>query len=423
VKSVLRVPLLEEHLPVATGFVTATARACGGDEKMEYALVLAVEEIFMRVCGLAEPGGELQMEMRDGGYCLELRLLFPAGGLEFGAFNLTARPATEGASLEDLGLYLAARFVDALRLRFEARDTAALTLIKERAYPEASGGEVPEQPAPEGDFKLIRPEPEDLKHFAEMAVARFPAEVLPDFLRRPGKGADMLRAGALEAALAVTGRGVIGGVVFWQPDGAKPVEMTGPYVLCGDVLDALVEECIRRTARTRAMGIFCRLTPQTLGARHFDVLGEGLERVEGSQLVYYRHLIDDMGRVAWCHPSLQSFLKRQYERLVLPRDLRPVKDHGERMAECSLLACDVQSSASRVTMRGLVAGRDAAANLAAHLARFEREGIRRIWFEMDLGDASQASFAPALAAAGMAPAVVIPNAGAGDLLIFQRAGG
>ncbi len=77
-KSVLRVPLLEEHLPVATGFVTATAKACGGDEKMEYALVLAVEEIFMRVCGSAKPGQELQMEMRDG-----IEKLVPGSGKIF----------------------------------------------------------------------------------------------------------------------------------------------------------------------------------------------------------------------------------------------------------------------------------------------------------------------------------------------------
>jgi hypothetical protein len=420
--SILRVPLGRDHLPVATGFVAATAKAYGGDDGQQYALELALEEIFLRICGSMPAGAELHLEIRDGGYCLELRLLFPAGALEFGAFNLTARSAVEGGSLHDLGLYIAARLVDSLRVRFEGRDKVSLTLIKERKYPEASREARPEQAAPEAAFGIVRPSPEQMKLFAELAASRFPGESLPDFLRRPGKAADMLRAGALDAAVAATPRGALGGGVFWQPEGAKTVEMTGPYVLPGDrhdeVLDQLLEECIRRTARTRATGVFCRLTPHKLGAGHFEILGE----TNRSQKFYYRHLVEDEGAVVFCHPCVEEFLHREYGRLVLPRELRPVKDCGERMAEFSLLACDFRFSSASVTLRGLVAGEDAAGNLAAHLARFEHDGTRDIRFELDLGEPWLAPFAPTLLAAGMVPVAVVPNAGAGDLLIFERAG-
>jgi hypothetical protein len=71
------------------------------------------------------------------------------------------------------------------------------------------------------------------------------------------------------------------------------------------------------------------------------------------------------------------------------------------------------------TLRPIRFGADANQNLAAHIALLQKESFQRIFFEMDLGAAWQTRFAPALIDCGFQPRLVLPYAGAGDLVVFQ----
>ena len=65
-------------------------------------------------------------------------------------------------------------------------------------------------------------------------------------------------------------------------------------------------------------------------------------------------------------------------------------------------------------------GCDLADNLAAHLALLQYENIANVIVEIDTGHNDDTAFAPILYAAGFLPLLLVPDAGAGDLVLFAR---
>ncbi len=415
----LDIPLRKEYLPLAASFTELSAKIYGGGAQVEYSLALAAEEIFVSLCELPLEDEALRLETRDGRYFVELRLTFRAGKLGLGAFNLTSAPKlNNSASLKGMGLYLAARSVDALRLALHDDRTVSLAVVKEKEYPKTSGA--PNCPTVKGTARVKAPGSEEVKLFAAMAAGHFEASAIPDFLHYPGKTADMVIEGDLRTALVVCENGAIAGGVMWRNAGVKTIEMIGPFVFPAEhetqTFDELIEHCISQVARTPAAGIFRRLGPAPLPKRHFDVLGS----TTGSTF-YYRHLSDDEGSTVYCDPAAEAFLRAEYDRLVMPREIRVVRNFGEKMEERSALSCEFATASSQVTLRALCAGSDATEVVAAHVAHLKSQGIRNLFFEMDLAHAWESGFTPALLAAGIVPAVLIPNGGDGDLLIFWKA--
>ncbi|EKD40005.1 MAG: hypothetical protein ACD_75C00207G0001 [uncultured bacterium] len=74
------------------------------------------------------------------------------------------------------------------------------------------------------------------------------------------------------------------------------------------------------------------------------------------------------------------------------------------------------------TLRPIWPGADRLENLKSHLHLMHREGLISVFFEMDLGSSWQAEFTPALLGLGFTPRILLPHAGTGDLLIFERTG-
>jgi hypothetical protein len=67
----------------------------------------------------------------------------------------------------------------------------------------------------------------------------------------------------------------------------------------------------------------------------------------------------------------------------------------------------------------VVNGQDREENIGQHLRLFQREGIKNIFFELDLGQSGQVDFAVPLLNNGFSPRIIVPYGGMGDLLVFQ----
>jgi hypothetical protein len=63
-----------------------------------------------------------------------------------------------------------------------------------------------------------------------------------------------------------------------------------------------------------------------------------------------------------------------------------------------------------------------AANLAGHVDLLRGEGIANFIVEINTGRSEDTAFADALAETGFVPRLLIPDAGQGDLVIYDHSG-
>jgi hypothetical protein len=159
--------------------------------------------------------------------------------------------------------------------------------------------------------------------------------------------------------------------------------------------------------------------------KYFEVLGSTRDyQADGSVYQHtfiYRQLIEDLGTRVLAHPQLMDFLKTEYDRLYLPRNLQASTWMGEKSEEHSVFTADFNQS--QVTLRALLGGRDAEENLANHLQLFAHEGMKNIFFELDLGESWQSELVPALQNNQFKPCILMPYAGKGDVVLFQHQAG
>jgi len=187
--------------------------------------------------------------------------------------------------------------------------------------------------------------------------------------------------------------------------------------------ESLMDACIGAIAKTQAWGIVCPYPVPDLPEEQFEVLGTMTlldEKGEGIPVTaYFRQMQEDLGTISWCHPELEPFLAREYDRLSLPRDLLLVQDQGESKNPNSVLSAEFDRLQGMVRLQLLHPGKDAAENLERHLKLFENESIHTVLFVMDLGVKWHADIAPALSLNGFTPKMVIPYGGEGDQVLFQ----
>ena len=187
-----------------------------------------------------------------------------------------------------------------------------------------------------------------------------------------------------------------------------------------------METCLAAIAKTPAIVLLNRFPTTDFPREQFESLGfVSVYGKDGSVSVrdaWFRLMQEDTGCVAWTHPVLEDFLRREYGRLVLPREMRTVGDCGERRHRHSVLFPAFDRLQESVTLHPVWLGEDLEENLAQYLRLFRREGIPNVFFAMDLGQSWQAGFAPALTVNGFEPRLLLPYAGEGDLAIFQLRG-
>jgi hypothetical protein len=422
----LRIPLSLSFLPLAVEFAGKGARGFGYTDRESLSLELAVEELFSFYVQKVAADSAVELELEDQGYRLALSISFHMANPDMRAFNLVwqVNPDSE-ESLELLGPMIAARSVSSLRLDFGNDDRVTLRMTRNRDYPTTQVAELP-PPSTQGPVRLVEPSPSDLRHFSAM-VSASGAPFMPGFLTSPGMAADMLAAGHLNAILALRGDWIIGGVL-WRPLTDSCLELYGPYLFNDDqddaVLTLLLDEAVGRISRSRFRGLVRRQGQLQGYARFFDLLGEldltGVSGAATRSTYYYRQLREESGGVVYCSGALATFLADQYNRLCLPRQLRENGGEQLRLRDASVLAVELEYPRSLAIIRPLCAGKDMAANLTAHLDLLQNDGINNFMVEINTGRSEDLAFTDALEATGFVPRLLIPDAGLGDLVIYDH---
>lgn len=421
----------EIFLPLVTAFVENAANCFGMAMDESLRLTLAAEEVFMHLCRVVMPFGcPLKIKCSNGGYYTQAVFLVPTDDFNMRAFNLTATISTEDeAELESMGLVIASRSVDRFFLNRQEGGELRLTLIKEKAYPPLSVA----ASAVVGRLEktaLRPPMPEEVKFISQLAATHYDARVLSDILLSPGKLADIIRVGEYDSLVALGMAGELGGAIFWHWFGDNVVECFGPYVFAQSpasvIAENLLDGCLGAIARTRAVGIINTKPTPEFPRLNFESLGTLDDcDTDGSCIpveAWFRLLHEDTGAAVWVHPGLEAFVRAEYARLVLPREIRIEMPTGENLPRYSVISAEFDRLRGRVNLRPMWPGADAAENVERHAKLTESENIRNVLFIIDLGLPWQTVFVPGLLNSGFEPRLLLPYAGKGDLVVFQMMG-
>ncbi|MFH1027040.1 MAG: hypothetical protein V1791_03465, partial [Pseudomonadota bacterium] len=343
------------------------------------------------------------------------------------AFNLTATVSvTDEASMQEMGLLIASRFVDRLHFKETEGGGVQLTLLKEKLYPPVP--EPPEIRASHLEKYAIRvPNSEELKRFAQLVAGQTPVCIVPAAFQFPGKVADMVASGEYRAAISSGDAGRIGGGILWHCAGVKTVECYGPYLFSqhkgSPMARDLLETCIGDIARSQTVGLINRYPTADLPIEHFEPLGSWtMNHKDGaatSLTAYFRLMQEDPGASVWTHADLDAFLRHEYRRLVLPREILPVTDQGETKNPFSVLTTEFDRFQGQVTLRPLCSGTDIEKNLLSHIKLVTAEPRTAVFFLLDLAHPWQSEFTPFLMKHGFTPRAILPYAGDGDMVLFQ----
>ncbi len=429
-KAFARFPFTLAFLPLALEFADKAAPSLGFDGPERSALTLALEELY--VYHAARVGGDVDLELtlEDGGYRIVLTLAFEISNPDMRALNLAFQVDLEDeGALDMLGPMIAARSVSGLSLDFGAAEKIVIRLWRERAYDLSPALTIQHTGKPK-TLRVTDFGTEDLRYFCGL-VASENSNFTPEFLLKGALAADMLKAGALDGALALDGETLVGGVV-WQSLTESCIEMFGPYRFADDpgdeLLIRLMDRAISKISRTPVRGILRRQARIMNHARFFDFLGDiPMTGAQGDPLslsYYYRQLKEESGgRAIYSETHFADFLRAEYDRLCLPRQVRETDFRTSDLRDHSVISVEFRNRRSLAILRPLCAGRDMQENMTAHIALLARQEISSILFEIDSARDEEMMFTPSLEAAGMVPGLIIPDAAKGDLIIFYLPAG
>ena len=423
---VLNVTSRMKFLPVVTSFVEQAARAISLGKKEALALTLAAEEIFTYLCHLTASSHNLKIWCMDMGYGVRTKFIFAAADFPLQVFNLTASISIdEDTSPEEMGLLIASRSVD--RFEFFGDDTNSfhLLLIKEKSYPEIPLKAAVPVPAL-AQCEIVQPDADNLKVFADRVLQHYPEILTPRVCRYPGKLVDMVSSGNMQAALATDPSGTIGAGILWAFYNSRIIECFGPFVFnqpaAAAISEALLETCLGNIAHASAVVLINRFPTPEIPPGYFELLGSlnvQTSSVVTERYVCFRQLKEDPGALIWGHTDIEDFLRREYERLSLPRKIRMFQDAGETQNTASVLSTVFDRARRRVNLRPVRSGADMVQNIKRHIQFLQKESAAEIFFEIDTGRSWQPAFVPALLQNGFKPKLLVPYGGSADMIIFQ----
>ncbi|MEN6331805.1 MAG: hypothetical protein ABFD57_07455 [Smithella sp.] len=414
------------YMPVVTGFVESAAIVFGMKKEEYLRLCLATEEIFLYLSNFVCPGKALEVQCFNGFYYTRVLFRFSAVELNLSGLNIasTITPDRE-PDLDAMGLLIASRSVDHLDVTVEKNNRICLTITKEKAYPAYS--EKLELPQSADKIFTEIPDAERLKFFAVLTAQFYDAAHRPAFLTYPGKLVDMVASGEYSAIVALnTKKEIVGGVLFCYRT-EKNVQCFGPYCFCKEqgkmICETLLEACLSKIARTKALGLLSISgLPKSL-RNNFEKLGSLRYREEGKapidEFSFYRLLHEDPGFEVWSCGDFTIYLKSEYRRLALAREIRTIRDMGETRSGASLFSAEVHRDRRAVTLRPLWPGNDYAANIGRHIRFLRNDGFLNLHFELDLGIPWQAELIPILLNYQFEPGIILPFAGKSDIVIFE----
>ena len=421
----LKIPAAVDFVPVASSFGRNAARALGLDDRGAMSLGLALEEIFLYLCGLTMVEPQTEITCDSGFYYVKVDIRFRAEGVNLRPLNLAFKMSAEEIDGEEMSLLVASRLVDRFQFSREDGNLTCLTIYKQKQYEEISA-DLAESIHSLESFKIRPPKEQEIKLLARRIVTHYPLDSYPRFIRFPGKLVDMTTGGECAQAVAVDPLGRLGGGIIWRLTKGQTVEFFGPYLFNQgqnpEMASALLEACIYSLARSKNLALIGKYASPDMVNKDFQELGSLTTYTQNGPhraVAWFRLLFEDPGCMSWCHPDLEPYLAGEYQRLVLPREIQTVQDQGEFKPKYSVLSSEFNRRQRSVTIRPVLAGSDVEANLTAHLQLFEKENLPNVFFEIDLDYSWQADFTSALLKLGFKPRMIEPYAGRGDLVIFQ----
>jgi hypothetical protein len=429
----LELPARSDFLPLVQDCVEKGAALFGLKDAQLMGLNLAVEEIFLHLCRVSRAGEAVALTLVPAPTGVDVRFSVPSGALRLGGLNIVAADAIESLldqeDFNQIGLLLAAGFIDFFSLQMTADQRCLLNLRQERGYPAVPPLKSAKKNQPSPPFRIVKqPSSETLQQACLQVAAHYPSYMYAVQFRQPGKFADLVRGGELQALVVEDAIGTICGMLSWVADSGKAIRFHGPYVFVDqhqDISTLLVEECISRIARTRANIMFTTQATEELPMEQFETLGTLSYCPEEDSCVTltscYRHLREDRGLAVWSHPDLEPFLRSEYERLVLLRDIRLTGDHGAGRDDNSVFGLDLDKESRLAIIRPLLDGRDIGDNLALHLTHLVKRQVSNVLCIIDLGLGWQAAMSRELLQQGFVPRLIEPLAGKGDCVVFQYA--
>ncbi len=417
-----------KFLPLAVSFAESSGRIFGLDEKDALKLSLASEELFAYLCRMTGEPAPVRLTMTGGYYYARLEIAFEGIDFDPRAFNLTADVSPDEEGMEEMGLVIAARSVDSMSIFHNPIEGTGFILIKEKTYPEGEPWEGPDEPV-SGGLTYGVPGPEDLKLLARSIAGRYdPFVYLPDF-RYPGKVVDMVASGEFSAITAMDKRERIAGGMLWRYAETSMIECYGPYVFVEDgrkdVGERLVAGVISAVARSEAVFLMNRYATEDLPDGYFEELGTVDFVHNGEKRPWrflFRQLKEDPGCKVYAHAGMEEFLRAEYRRHFLAREIIPVRNEGERQNPHSVFGTTFLSNQDLVMLSPLWDGADAGENLRRHVDVLRAEGIENIVLTIDLGHGWQARLYPVIEAAGFKASLLMPYRGKADVVFFTLRG-
>lgn len=415
--------------PVA-GLANVLAERAGFGQRERYRFQLTVEEFCLCLAGLAEGSRPLTLGLTCNRHQLRASFAFQAGNLSLGALNITSRASfctTGDAFAGDIGLLLAGKAADRFHLKHQGADRFLLESTVDRAYPPVAPVRLPEGLRP--PFAIHpNPSPAQLTQAATLAISAYPPWQCPGSFRTPGKFPDMVADGQVACVLACDAKGQTAGLLTWSPCSGQGLYFSGPFVFASPetaagVARLLVDGFLSAVARGPHSIVLSFRATVDLPQASFEPLGSLQSMTDGRlehHPVVFRHLREDNGLAVWCAPQLESFLRRTYDRLALPRDILLVDAPAGRPRRESLLGASYDRIRSIAELEPFLDGEDLADNLAGHVATLRHKGIGTILYSMDLSVPWEAALAGDLLQAGFAPMAVLPQGGQADKVVWQH---
>lgn len=430
----LRLPARADFLPLVQNCVEKGATISGLSENRLMGLVLAAEEIFLHLCQVSRPGERISLRLSPAPTGVDLQFSVKSKALQLGGLNIVATDGVESLLAKEdfnqIGLLLAAGFTDHFSLHMPGEQECILQLRQEREYPDPGNQSAGERHQAAEPFQLTTaPTTQILQLACLQTTAYYPPYLYTNQFRHPGKFADLVLGKELACLLLQDAMGSTCGMICWETSSERAVRFFGPYVFCSndqqEIARQLTDFFIGRVARTRANIVFTAQATDDLPMQQFEQLGTLDYCPPDEQCVSlqacYRHMREDHGMALWCHPALEEFLRREYTRLVLIRDIRLTGEMGAHQDDTSVFGLDMNRSSSLAIIRPLLDGRDMTENLALHISHLIKQNIHNIRCIIDLGHGWQAAMAGALLEQGFTPGFIQPLAGSGDCVVFQYA--
>ncbi|MFO7876118.1 MAG: hypothetical protein R6U55_06005 [Desulfovermiculus sp.] len=419
----LHIPADEDFLPLVTSFMDQTGEIYGLPERETLSLHLAAEEIFLHVAHFLPPAEKVEISCASISRGVRSVFEFPAETLELGAFNLTASfSVDQEMDMQRLGLFLAARAVDHLKVERPRQDRLRVTLEKEKPYSLKDSFSTP-PPANRKATDIRLAKADDMGQAAVLIPHYAPHGPYPEACKYPQRLVDMHRGGEMSAFVGLDPAGLLGGALLWHWLSPQTVECYGPYLFGScqdmDLAQGLVESLIGHLGRTSCISLVNHCPSESLPPGYFQELGcldLGTERRPCPLSI--RMLKEDPGSLVWAKPPLIDFLTSTYDRLALPREIQNPEWTTDLEPE-SVFFSQLSQMENAAWLRPEIIGRDIEVSLEKHLQLFAERSVANVFVRLDLGRSIHSEIIVPLQRLGFEPRLVIPYGAEGDVVIYQ----